>query len=139
MSSGSTAGPYATRSYRVDGRVTTQSMHRLLIPDVPEVDHKDGDGLNNQRSNLRAATSAQNQANKRSILSVGGRPASSRFKGLCWFARHQKWQVNIRVDKKRRFLGYFADEIEAALAYDAAAREAWGEFAWLNFPSQPRV
>lgn len=107
-------------------------LHRVVMgfrPDDPEIDHIDGDGLNNRRSNLREATSGQNQAN------VPPRPGcSSRFKGVHFFKRTGRFQAYISADGKRRALGYFTDEEDAARAYDAAARELHGEFAYLNFP-----
>jgi len=114
------------------GRTTLQ-MHRAIMgfePGDPEVDHRDGDGLNNRRSNLREATSAQNQANQRPQAA-----RSSRFKGVCWNKWSQRWMAQINVDGRQRHLGRFADEVDAARAYDAAALETWGEFAHLNFPT----
>jgi len=105
-------------------------MH-TLITGWARVDHADGDGLNNQRSNLREATSAQNAANSRPR--TGG---TSAFKGVCWVGgRRQCWTAQIRINRGTRFLGYFSDEVAAARAYDAAAVAAWGPFARLNFPA----
>lgn len=125
---GSHSGPYARTSMRcADGRSKVLSMH-TLITGWPEVDHKDHDGLNNQRSNLRPATRPQNNANSRKRAGT-----SSWFKGVCWEKRRLRWQAQIMVDGRTRFLGYFDDEFEAAEAYDAAALWEWGEFACLNF------
>lgn len=103
-------------------------MHRLLIgTDAIGVDHIDGDGLNNQRSNLRIADQTQNNANQRK------RPGtSSRFKGVSWSEERQKWLAQIAVNGKRRNLGRFLDEEEAARTYDRAASLAFGEFARTN-------
>lgn len=100
-------------------------MHQLLLPGVEEVDHISGDGLDNRRLNIRAATRQGNAAN------IGPqRNNASGFKGVVWQPDRGKWAAYSR----RRFLGRFVSPIEAALAYDRAARSAFGEFAWLNFP-----
>lgn len=119
-------GPYAQTSVRSDdGRWVTVLMHTMLTG-WPQVDHIDHDGLNNQRSNLRPATAAQNQQNRR--RRIGN---SSRYKGVCRF-RHTKWMARISINGTQRHLGLFATEEEAALAYNAAALEAYGEYAHLN-------
>ena len=104
-------------------------MHRLLLNAPPgiEVDHRDSDGLNNQRSNLRLATHAQNQRNRR----AQGNNTSG-FKGVCLDGK--RWRAQINLQGRRMNLGRFAAAEEAARAYDAAAREHHGEFARLNFP-----
>jgi hypothetical protein len=105
-------------------------MHRL-ITGWPEVDHQNGDGLDNRRHNLRPATSAQNNRNRRP------RPgSSSRFKGVRWERGRQRWRADIGIDGRYRTIGRFRDEETAARAYDAAALAAWGEYAWLNFPEE---
>jgi hypothetical protein len=94
------------------------------------VDHIDHDGLNDRRSNLRICTQRQNLYNSR----PKGR--SSRFKGVCWDKARQRWVVYIRYGGRNRFIGQFADEIEAAKAYDRAAASLFGEYAYLNFPKE---
>jgi len=91
------------------------------------VDHKDGDGLNNQRSNLRRSSALQNSQNQR--LS---RRNKSGFKGV--FFKGPKWMASIRMNGRSTHLGMFDSAEAAALAYDAAAAAAFGEFARLNFP-----
>jgi hypothetical protein len=91
------------------------------------VDHIDHNGLNNQRSNLRVCTQMQNMANKR----ISKDKVTSAYKGVYPCAK-RKWQVRIEKDGKDRHLGVFATPEEAALAYNAAALEAWGEYAFLN-------
>lgn len=103
-------------------------LHTLLTG-AKLTDHKDGDGLNNRRSNLRAATGQQNNCNCRKRAGT-----SSQFKGVSWGTRDEVWSARIRVNWKLLSLGYFTEELDAARAYDAAAKEHFGEFARLNFP-----
>lgn len=103
-------------------------MH-ALITGWPRVDHRDGNGLNNQRTNLRQATALQNMWNRRKTAA-----AASRYKGVTWYRPTKRWTAAIRVGGRVRYLGYFRDEQAAARAYDTAAREVHGEFACLNFP-----
>ena len=122
-------GPYAVARPTLDGRQRTVYMHALLTG-RPGVDHEDHDGLNNQRSNLRIATANQNSWNARKTLAA----TSSQFKGVSRV--RNKWMAKIHVSGEGRYLGVHATEIEAARAYDAAAREAFGQFAYLNFPGE---
>lgn len=109
-----------------------RSMHRLLLgladPAV-KVDHIDGNGLNNCRWNLRLATNQQNLANAGPM--EGG---TSRFKGVSWHKRAGRWQAHHYGGGRSRYLGLYYTEEGAALAYDRAARELFGEYARLNFP-----
>ena len=101
-------------------------MHRLLFPEFVMIDHKDGDGLNNQRDNLRPCTRSQNQANRRP------QSGTSKYKGVSWEKTRKKWRAYICVNTQRIKLGDFLTEYEAALAYNKAAFRAFGEFARLN-------
>jgi HNH endonuclease len=106
-------------------------LHRWLLgveSSKIEVDHRDGNSLNNQRGNLRVATRSQNNQNRR-----GNKTGSSRFKGVSWHRPRQRWQSYIKRDGKTRCLGYFTNEEDAARAYDLAATRCFGEFAALNF------
>lgn len=102
------------------------TMHRLIAgaKGAEQVDHRDNDGLNNVRRNLRKCTVAQNHANRHDC-----RPQSG-FKGV-WKSR-QKFRAAIKVDGKTRYLGLFTDPESAARAYDAAAKAIHGEFAHVN-------
>jgi len=126
-SNGSMHGPYAHCAITVGGKQSTFSLHKL-ISGYPQTDHIDRDGLNNQRYNLRPATSAQNSAN------AAPRGATSAFKGVYWHKRDLRWVANIHHDGAQRILGYFKCEEDAARAYDAAALAIQGEYAVLNFP-----
>ncbi len=92
------------------------------------IDHINHDKIDNRWSNIRAATKSQNNANKPS------RPNStSKYMGVCWYAKSKKWRAQIRKNNQKNYLGSYDCEIDAAKAYDQAAREIHGEFANLNF------
>lgn len=104
-------------------------MHQQILDFPEEVDHKDGDGLNNQRLNLRACTRSQNHMNRRPKPGC-----SSRFKGVSFNekCRIHPWRAMIMVNYKRTYIGFYTTEEEAALAYNQKALELFGEFARLN-------
>ena len=124
-------GPYAVTQIKLpDGRRVTVFMHKM-ITGWPRTDHENHDGLDNQRGNLRPATSVQNGQNSRPNIRQG----SSQHKGVYWYGRrNNQWFARIRHNGKQIHLGGFRNEKDAALAYDAAARELHGPFAVLNFP-----
>jgi hypothetical protein len=134
---------YAATSVRIPGRrskrCTSWTMQRMLLGIGPLekgkiVDHIDSNGLNNQRTNLRLATRQQNTMNTVKMRSLAGEGLSSQYKGVCRNAnKRTKWTARITHNGQPIFLGSYADEEEAARAYDAAAREHFGEFAKLNF------
>ncbi len=112
-------------------------MHRQILglkARKPGVDHKNRDGLDNRRSNLRLCTQSQNNGH---IVKFRG-TYSSRHKGVSWCKDANKWRARIRVPRMRQHLGYFRDEDEAARAYNVAATEAFGEFALLNTTTKRR-
>jgi HNH endonuclease/AP2 domain len=123
---------YACRNASVSGKQFRVRLHRAIMQPIAGmfVDHVDGDVLNNRRENLRVCTRAQNRRNRRKIST----PAVSRFIGIAWDQEKRRWQARISKAGVRRRLGRFASEEAAALAYDDAARELFGEFARLNFP-----
>lgn len=120
---------YAQRSFKKGGRWTTQQLHRFLMsPGIGEyVDHVDGDGLNNQRENLRLCSVAENNRNVAPRIDN-----KSGFKGvrLC----NGRWRSEIEFEGTRKHLGMYDNPIDAAKAYDNAAMQHHGHFAWLNFP-----
>lgn len=107
-------------------------LHRFLTnaPKGMVVDHKDGNRLNDRQSNLRVCTQRQN------IYNSPPRGKASRFKGVGWDKRHNKWVAGIRYYGRNIYLGLFQDEAEAARAYDRKAHELFGEYAYLNFPDE---
>jgi hypothetical protein len=105
-----------------------QYMQHLVFGEAARLDHKDQDGLNNQKVNIRRCTRAQNAANQRLRLDN-----KSGFKGV-YLTKGKRWMAQIRVSGKSRFLGQFGTPEEAATAYDEAARLYFGEFAAPNFP-----
>lgn len=122
---------YAFRNMTApNGRRTTQAMHVFLVGQ-PGVDHKDGDGLNNRRGNLRPATTIQNGRGFRRKSAI----SSSTYRGVNWQTRDQTWRARISLSSgKEIHLGNFSDEVEAAKAYDEAVVKHFSEFACVNFP-----
>lgn len=118
--------------YARNGDGTAMHVYLLKPPRGMLVDHINGDKLDNRRENLRLATSEENSRN---VQKVSGR--SSRYKGVAWDAARKKWKAQIQAEGKQKTLGRFDSEEEAARVYDAAAKAAFGEFAFLNFPSCP--
>ena len=108
----------------VNGKATT--LHALLAPDWAEVDHVDGDGLNNRRSNLRDGAGFRNKAN-RGVQSN----STSGFKGVSR-RRGGKWGAFIKVNRKQIYLGVYDTPEEAADVYDQAAISHFGEYAKTN-------
>jgi len=119
---------------RCDGRLyaghaTNRANIRLhtFLTGWPLVDHINGDGLDNRRVNLRPATGSQNGAN----ISPPSHNTSG-YKGVALYKRTGRWRACITVDRKHIHLGYYDTAEEAVAAYDAAAINAWGEYARPN-------
>lgn len=121
---------YACRQIRLDnGKQTAIRMHRQIMntPQDMLADHIDGDGLNNQKYNLRNCTTAQNNMNRRNT-----HESLSEFKGVSFNKRRGMWAAQIQYCRKNIHIGYFVFEYEAAMAYDNMALKLFGEFAYLN-------
>lgn len=120
--------PYVRTSiFTIARKKVTVYLHRFIAgcPSTMKVDHRDNDGLNNQRPNLRIATHAQNNLN-RGFWSLTGYKGVSKDGG--------RYRARITFEERDITVGRFDTPLEAALAYDKAAHELFGEFAWFNFP-----
>ena len=119
-----------------DGKPKVVWMHREIMKagDREFCDHINHNGLDNRRANLRLATRSRNAWNRRKAKIK----SRSKYKGVSWYNMGKRWNARIQVNRKAKFLGIFADEIEAAKAYDRAARKCFGEFAKLNFDKVDR-
>ena len=124
---------YAIRSrLKTDGMKTRGSilMHHQVIRPVSgcDIDHINGNPLDNRRCNLRIATRSQNNMNRFHKLPN----ASSKYKGVCWRSIPKLWKAYIKINKRQIHIGYFRSEVAAAIAYNQAAIKYFGEFARLN-------
>ncbi len=121
---------YARCGRLIQGKLKTIRMHRVITnaPDGMEVDHINGDSLDNRRANLRVCTREENQRNR-------GGMGLCKFKGVSYEhgRRSSHWRARIMVDGKAIGLGMHQTMERAAHAYDAAATEFHGKFACLNF------
>ncbi len=112
-------------------------MHRIVLSRIlgrdlsryEQVDHINHDGLDNRRINLRLSTHKQNHRNIR----IPGMMKSSCFKGVSWSKQHDRWRAQIKIDGRTIHLGLFTYEVDAAKAYDSAAKMAFQNFCCLNF------
>lgn len=118
----------AQRNEYKDGKQKTILMHRFILnaEDGVFVDHEDRVPLNNQKSNLRKCTNAENCRNKTY-------PSKQKYKGVHKKPGYKNFLAQILVKGKKLHLGMFELEEDAAKAYDASAKEHFGEFANLNF------
>ena len=111
-------------------------LHRFILqaPQGVQVDHRNGDGLDNRKENLRLATPSQNQQNRHNLsLNTSG------YRGVTWHKKCQKWQSVIKLNGKNYYLGLYINPESAASAYDLKVIELFGEFARLNFPERRRA
>lgn len=113
---------------RKTGEFAKTLLHRFIL-NYPKgnIDHVNGDKLDNRKINLRVATQSQNMAN------TGKRMTNkSGHKGVCWNKKYSKWEATLTKDYKHIFLGYFNEKLEASKAYNKGAVLHYGEFAQLN-------
>jgi len=124
-------GIWYARTYMPGNRKTAIKMHRFILglssADHIQVDHVDGNGLNNTRANLRIATNSQNGMNRRKCSGY-----TSIYKGVSWLKIKRRWLAQIMLNKKNIRLGSFIDEKDAARAYNEAALKFFGQYARLN-------
>lgn len=114
---------YATRRPSVGGERKDVFMHKVLC-EASEVDHVNGDGLDNRRKNLRPATKAQNQYNsRRSSANTSGR------KGVSFRKSEKRWHAYISANGVRKDLGLYRNLADAVRAREAAERQLHGEYA----------
>jgi len=106
---------YATRKRPGDSKRRNIYMHRDIIaaPAGMQVDHINGNPLDNRRANIRIVTNRVNHQNRK-------KPVTSKYPGVCWSRYYGKWVAQICVNGKGKHLGYFRKEREAAEAYQAA-------------------
>lgn len=114
---------YAHTKVNENGKRRNQSMHKALTG-YNQTDHIDGNGLNNQRSNLRECSNSENAQNARISLRN-----NSGTKGVCWDPVSRKWLAQIRLNRRRYFVGRYASIDKASKAIQARRRELHGEFA----------
>ena len=121
---------YAWRNKRIDGKVNMIYLHRFILNITDRkiyVDHINNNSLDNRKVNLRQCSHSENERNKDKT-----KRNSSGFKGVCFDKSCNKFCSLITVNKKRIWLGYFIDPIDAAKVYNEAALKYHGDFAKLN-------
>lgn len=104
-------------------------LHRLIMnsPKDLQIDHINGNRLDNRKENLRVCTKSQNAMNSKLA-----RTNTSGYKGVNWDKRYNKWRARIKLNKKEKHLGFFNNKEDAAKAYNEAAIKYFGEFARIN-------
>lgn len=105
-------------------------IHRLILnaKSNEQVDHINGNPLDNRKCNLRLSNQNQNMHN----MSKRKKKTSSKYKGVTWHKALKKWMAQIGYNSKHYYIGIYKNEKEAAIAYNKKAKELFGEFAKLN-------
>lgn len=116
---------YAGRTVKRGSKRVLQSMHGFILEEK-RIDHKDCNGLNNQKCNLRAANRAENGRNRRT------QKHSSQYKGVSFVPRQNQWQASGCLNKKKIHIGTYQTPELASLAYDTFAQAFYGQFARTN-------
>lgn len=121
------AGGYAVYTKRIGVRSIKNLMHKLLMGSIRglEIDHLNGDGLDNRKNNLRFCTHRQNIQNQKKRW-------NKKFKGTCFLWDRRKWRASITLEGKTIYLGTYLTETEAGDAYSRAALKYFGRFARIN-------
>lgn len=121
---------YAVHGRRVGKKMQSIYLHKFIlgIGDGQEGDHRDRDGLNNQRENLRVCTTTQNQYNRRKYKTG----LTSRHKGVSIERRSGKWKLQINVHGKQVYVGLFPTEDEAGRCYNRLTKALYGDFVLEN-------
>jgi hypothetical protein len=122
---------YARRTFRLGGKTCKETMHHAILGKPEQgyvIDHIDGDGLNNQRSNLRICSNLENRWNQLNHRDL----KTSRFIGVYFHKERSKWCARINRNKKCIWLGSFKGELNAAIARDVYLLNNWSGFDRLN-------
>lgn len=124
-------GLYARTGYNRETKLHKKClMHRMIMnmkDSRDKIDHVDGNGLNNQKSNLRKCSDSQNMFNR-----AKNKNTSSKYKGVTFISKENEYMVRYGYKRKVEYVGRYDNEVEAALAYNCAASFAFREFARLN-------
>ena len=123
---------WGNNEYAHSATFSGRSMHRLVLQAKPGqiIDHIDGNGLNNEKKNLRIVDHAINMQNRRPC-------GKSKYLGVYQDKGRSRWRATLTFNRKTVYLGTYDTEIEAAVAYDKAVVERYGEAGKTNFPHKP--